>query len=64
MGKEDTDMTMEELEKYCVREGIRNIEKGNETPSQAIKNYYHGQAEAYTWIASVIQQNKPREIPH
>ena len=57
-------MTIEELEKYCVREAIRNREKGNEAPSQAIKNYYHGRADSLLWITAVIQQNKERETPH
>ena len=64
MGKEDTDMTIEDLEKYCVRECIKSREKANEVPSQSIKNYYHGKADAFLWITSVIQQNKPRETPH
>lgn len=64
MGKEDTDMTIEELEAYCVRESVKSEKKTKGTSSQAVRNYYHGCADTYRWVASVIQQNKPRETPH
>ena len=60
-------MTIEELEKYCVKKAAKcrkesdKYEKANMLGSAL---YCEGQAQAYVWIAAVIQQNKPRVIPH
>lgn len=57
-------MTIEELEKYCVEQSM-NCEKNAETAeTEREERFYAGQANAFMWIAAVVQQNKPRETPH
>lgn len=60
-------MTIEELEKYCVKQATECRKKASEFRHSNLlyaSQFREGQAHAYTWLASVIQQNKPRETPH
>lgn len=60
-------MTIEELEKYCVKQATECRKRASEFRNSKLlyaSQFREGQAHAYTWIASVIQQNKPRETPH
>jgi len=57
-------MTIEELERYCIREAVKSEAKEKETRSHSISYYHKGCADTYKWIAAVIQQNKERITPH
>lgn len=60
-------MTIKELEKYCVEQSIKSAKRSHEyrhSNMHITASYHAGQANAFMWIAAVIQQNKPRETPH
>lgn len=60
-------MTIEELEKYCVKQATESRKKATEYRNSDLlyaSQFRQGETHAYTWIAAVIQQNKERVTPH
>ena len=60
-------MSIEELEKYCVKQATECRKKATEYRNSDLlyaSQFRQGEAHAYTWIAAVIQQNKERVTPH
>lgn len=54
-------MTDKEIEKYCVEQSMKCIRKAGDASTESEERYYSGQANAFMWVAAVIQQN--REVP-
>ena len=59
-------MTDKEIEKYCVEQSIKCASKAKEMleENKFRYNYYAGQANAFMWIAAVIQQNREVKPAH
>ncbi len=57
-------MTIEELEKYCLEQSMKCVEKSKDTDQPNEERYYAGQANAFMWVAAVIQQNREVKTAH
>ena len=57
-------MTIEELEKYCLEQSMKCVKKSKDTDRSNEERYYAGQANAFMWIAAVIQQNREVKTAH
>lgn len=53
-------MTIKELEKYCIQEATKCVEKANKTSAEESANY-KGKAQAFMWIAATIQNEVAHE---
>lgn len=54
-------MTIEELEKYCIDQSMKCKKKAYTSSTQDENRYHAGQANAFMWIAAVIQNGKHDE---
>lgn len=57
-------MTDRDIEKYCVEQSIKYTVKAGNASTRNEERYYAGQANAFMWIAAVIQQNREVKPSH
>ena len=50
-------ITLEQLEKYCIDESIRNVATVQKINDTEADGFYRGRAAAFMWVAACIQND-------